>query len=371
MKMIRLLERRNNEGIAGKLSLIKAFNYTMSTREMCADGKVGNSSHLIDYQIVIPILCLLQILLLVHSICHWKQLIKPALFIILQIALIIWDSSAIVKGIAAKYYPHWSYNHYFCDYTSFNGRILVPITSVLIITLLLQKLKFTFEDSAYAFTQKSYRIISTALYIITSLSIIGYIFTSKPPCIYEIYAWDINETVFMCVAFAEGIARYCLLCSFFVFLVGVLCAGLSFVYKLHKILKTIHAENSQRMQYVMIKNTILTVTACISTLISYALWTMDLFNINFIIHLDAFINCLCIAFMYRHNEKYFVCFYIPICSKLTRKNKKRCIIWKKVTKGLCHLNSIPGGLFWSFDRREGAFRPAKLKHSYNLFNMLK
>ena len=112
--------------ICDKLCLTsQLFVEAMATAEKCDYGP-GKDSYVADYLIMLPLITLLQIILFIHSSYYGKRLKKTkngiilqVVFILIQIAAIIYHISAEIKGIASKYYTHWFNGRLFCNYTRF------------------------------------------------------------------------------------------------------------------------------------------------------------------------------------------------------------------------------------------------------------
>ena len=142
-----------------------------------------------------------------------------------------------------------------------------------------------------------------------------YLVFNKTPCIYERIPWDDpgGESLFMCVDQAPGLSGLALLAIFPIIFLYEVLLGFMFVYKLHKALKSME-QHTMRFKETIIKNTILYVATLTSTLTFYVIWFLDIFNVLFILHFDALINCAMIALMYHYNEKYYQCL-CGVCSR--------------------------------------------------------
>ena len=132
---------------------------------------------------------------------------------------------------------------------------------------------------------------------------------SNTPCIYSLYAWDTDDYLFMCVDHYRGIAGIALYSLFAVIFIYLFLLGFMFLYKLHRVMKD--SKDSRKMELelenLIIKNTILYIAALLSTLFSYIIWFMDIFDLNFPVHLDALFNCFVISLNYQYNKKYYQC----------------------------------------------------------------
>eukprot|EP01084_Bolivina_argentea_P310171 536672_1 len=288
--------------------------------------RIGKTSYSIDYCIMIPLITLSQIILFIHCATHWKLLKRqkvpttlPLLFTVIQITVIIWDFNALLKGLPSKDYSHWFHNKLYCLYTSVISRIITPFCAVLLFTLLLFKLKISFQDSVFEVSKSTFYILVGSLYVPMSILMITYWIVKNPVCIKEFHAWDINESIFQCSANDfRGKALYINFGILGIIIIYNALLGFLFVYKLHQALKNM-TQNTEDIEMLMLKNTILTVATTVSSLISYLVWFTDPLDVNFIVHLDGLINCIMIAMMYKYNNKYYVCmcgFCIKCCRNM-------------------------------------------------------
>lgn len=213
---------------------------------------------------------------------------------------------------------------------SLNGRFCIIIASVLLINFFLFKLKLTFEGSAYATNKCIQNILFGFLYISNFILMVIYIIYTKTPCIYQLFAWDYGKDIFMCVDHFQGYAGLALFAIFGLNLAYNILLGFMFVYKLHRVLESMKHQNrfdqhTLEMEELIIKNTLIYIATLCTTLISYILWFMDIFDVNFTIHFDALFNCIMIALMYKYNDKYYLClcgFCLQFCQRLYSRDQK-------------------------------------------------
>ena len=236
----------------------------------------------------------------------------PVIFTVMQLIAIIWNINEFMKQcITSRYYKWWFDNPFYCYFASMSSRVLVPTFYILLETLLLFKLRISFQTSFHPLPKKCFYILAIILYSALIILVVALFTFGRSVCEATVYYADINEYVYKCIHIIDGIALYASYYGLGVIFFFNAILGYIFVSKLNATSKEMRRRDSDALlplYDVMIKNTILALTLCLSTLISWILWFMtDYFDGfgNFFIFVDVFFNCLMIELMYFYNEKWY------------------------------------------------------------------
>eukprot|EP01084_Bolivina_argentea_P011620 21718_1 len=239
----------------------------------------------------------------IHKQCHWK---KPMaiMTVSMQTVSFIYLVTECLKTTVGSFLD-WAQNDLFCGYI-WIAQILKYISFLLMLNIMLYKLKMSFVDSIYELSKTSFNILFSMINIAVICGVTLY-FSFAPVCLRTWIPYDLNvqHQLSYCVtshniAYAFYFLLFVLLCI----IVFNIVFGISFSLKLKKILK--NGGKDYEIQYVMIKNTIITLSASISTLITWLVWGFGGWdNLYFMLYIDLVWNCAMISLYFKHNDKYF------------------------------------------------------------------
>lgn len=278
--------------------------------EVCPAEKqnhdLGND---IERGTIISISVIFQIGLLVHFICHLKDLKKKktkkyliALFAILQIVALLWNLIELIRMfIASRFYPIWVKNATFCNFTAFSNRIVVPGYYAILINILLIRFKASFQKSVYKVSNRLFYTLLAVVNVLTITLITWSMSLAQNACITN---WPNDKSHLFCQDNLHGTRIWLVLAGlasicFFNILVGIL-----FISRLHRATRDLNdADFTQDALYIMIKSTILSLFMVLSTLICWI--TFIFVDIGSFLHFDILFNCVVMSLSFFYNDSYY------------------------------------------------------------------
>eukprot|EP01083_Nonionella_stella_P032234 88257_1 len=273
-----------------------------------------------ELSILLPILIILQLGLLAHSIyCHIAMRTLKILFLSLQVLALFWSIGDLFRFVIDPY-THILRHSILCDITSASPKIISLIYYAIFCSLILIRLKVSFKASSFL------QVKPRTIYLLSSLIVaplcllpISMIFLLSSPCIWSWTPIDIavDDTFAFC-SFSANQTVYVF------YIVGILCVtvanvviGVIFGMKLKKVLNlnhkggnvgTTNKSKAFQLKSLVIKNSVLTMIAASSTVINYTLWIVFGYFIGIgtiLVYLDTLINCLCVALMFSSYDIYY------------------------------------------------------------------
>ena len=284
--------------------------------DACSDDVNAFTGPYLEFAIAIPLFLILQLTLLSHSIYHERcnqnqqriSLKLRILFIALQVVGIYWtilDACRLLIDPPTKIFQGSTV----CLIMAYSPKIVPAPFYLLYLLQILCRLESSFTGS---FLQLSKCTVYTLLSLILIPVIIGPIISfilnrHEHTCI---ALWNPNDNLFeYSLSFcdipleADAVLMYAFVLIWIV--VMNIIIGIIFSVKLNQLLSN-HADNEQiqfRFKSLIIKNSILTLSGAVSTVVCYLLW-LGFIRATFL-YLDLFINCVVIALMFKYNEKWY------------------------------------------------------------------
>eukprot|EP01083_Nonionella_stella_P060633 158245_1 len=281
----------------------------------------------LQFAITNPIFLLLQFLLLYNTITNYQALKKidikiRFLYFSMQIATILFLLIELLKNVILPHDIRNSSSQFYCNMASYNPMICI-LSYFLLLLYLFYRLDFTFKGSVYRLSKFSRIFLSLFLCVPPLSSIVIFPILADDACIWDWHPFDLNEpNLYLCATdySSDNQAIYVVyVCLVWDVVMNIIIAVL-FYRKLKQILDGAGGSRANRhtmqTKRLMMKNTILTMCCVVSTLISWILWLV--FNLltygKCIVYLDLWINGVCIALMFKFNEKY----YKMMCGRCTK-----------------------------------------------------
>eukprot|EP01083_Nonionella_stella_P084778 234764_1 len=278
------------------------------------------------YTLIIPlsVVVLLQFLLLIHTLMHWKELTKIPrsmfiLFISVQLSALAWCCHYLLKyGILSLWFPNHIYSSSTCTITSYFNLICPPLFELLLLTLLLLRLDMSWKQTAQPLSHTCRIVLYSWLNIpifILSILWLGFL---DAGCYQAWTPHDVPHTTgYYCRTYHKysaigNITSYA--CMVWI-LVSNITFGCIFSLKLRRLLRTVQKTQSnsnsqinqqrqislQSVRGVMVKNTVLTVLISVSTLFNWMLYFLGYGAV--LVFLDVLFSCFLLSLMFEYNDK--------------------------------------------------------------------
>lgn len=276
--------------------------------------------------ISLPLFIILQLLLLIISICQQLKLkanndrdkaeisLKSRLlYITLQCIALIWTLVDLLRAVIDPHTRILNQEDFSCQIYAFIPKIIPILFYVLYLYQIMSRLETSLSNSYLAIGKNVVYIFYGLIFIpIISGWIVFIILNSKETiCFHE---WngsglDIKDEQFgFCDFPLNDAAIYA-----YGFVIGWICFlnvifGGVFSFKLNKLLMD-HKDNENikfQFKSLIVKNTILSLTGSISTVVCWLLWRFIFGVMTWLfLYFELFINCIVIGLMFKYNDNWY------------------------------------------------------------------
>ena len=277
----------------------------------------------LEFIIFTPIIIILQLSLLTHTIRHeiksrnnkvYQQLsIKSRfLYISLQIIGLWWVTSDSFRFVIDPP-THILRDNIGCKIVSYGPKMMPSIYYLCYLWQILLRLKLSFKDSYLALSKHSIRILYLLIFIpIISSVILFFIYNRhESTCLAK---WDPMDFPSKHLDYCDYRMRPGFGQLIYSYVIGVwiplinIVLGIIFSVKLNTLLSNQREDEQSKLEFkgIIVKMVILTLIGSISTAISYMLWFQGFLYVGSVfLWTDLFVNCVVIGLMFKYNEKYY------------------------------------------------------------------
>ena len=287
-----------------------------------------------------------QIIFLIHTLCHSKQLKKIHKFQVIPfLSLQILGLYMNIQGlfhffIVPVYAKDLVFNSIYCG-ISFLIKLLPFIFTANTITILILRLETIFKNSLSEWRKRTKIITLSVLWGGYIICFILWIWDLQSPCIHVWKPWDLtlddDKFMFFCNAYPRKM--YVAVVGISAFFVSSGILGLWVTWKLRKIYlhfakstnTTANQDRNDILYVTMKKNTIITMCCCISSLIGYMIVLVIGDATETLLCLDNFLNAFFVGLMFKYNARLYNCM---CCCFITKAEERETGIEIKCSNNL-------------------------------------
>eukprot|EP01083_Nonionella_stella_P246700 856151_1 len=195
-----------------------------------------------------------------------------------------------------------------CDLTAYSPKFINVLYYTCYEAHILLRLRASFQGSFIQLRNST--VICLSLFLVAGVMCAPLILIFSPaPCHWEWLPMDLNHTLSLCAFRNFGIVNVIILGGIGTVVIANITYGAIFTIKLKKLLsRQSNAHITFQLKTVVIKNVLLTIIGCGSTLLNYVLWIVIGGRTGIgacFLYMDVCINVTVIALMFKYNEKYF------------------------------------------------------------------
>eukprot|EP01084_Bolivina_argentea_P106809 191045_1 len=279
-----------------------------------------DTDYFLESAISLPLICCLQIALLLHTMyheCHQKRkrtkksnpIKLRALYIMLQILGIYWTLNDLLMFVID---PNVTIlGDVSCSVLTRLKKMIPGLYYFCYLLQILTRLEKSFKDTFLEMNKVTIYIF-TALLCVSTIgnSILFLILNGETPCKHLWNPPDFTlSTHSYCTVTMSSNGDYILIFALIFIVVFNLLFAAIFIAKFNKLFAISHNANKRitmRFKSIIIKNSIMSLVGSISTFCAYTFWMINLFGVSAVyLYIDLLINCLVIGLMFSHNNKYY------------------------------------------------------------------
>eukprot|EP01084_Bolivina_argentea_P103281 185021_1 len=275
----------------------------------------------LEFAITLPICIMLQLILFANSIYYEyrnqkksgpkKTVMKLRLrltFIFLQLSGLYFTIVELFRFVID---PPTStlQNSIFCDILAYSPKLITAIYYGCYAYHILLRLELSFKGSYLALSKRTIILLSCITGIPCILFPILILIFSPSPCLWTWTPTDINKQFSFCAYRNYGIVNIFILLGIVYAVAMNITFSIMFTVKLKQLLsRNEDKKTSFKLKSLVVKNSILTLFGCVSTLLNYILWIALSPSTGvgaFLLYIDVYVNCLVLALMFKYNENYY------------------------------------------------------------------
>eukprot|EP01084_Bolivina_argentea_P238255 400272_1 len=259
-------------------------------------------------------------------------------FVALQLCGFYFTFIDLIRFVIDPYVKFAQQSNFMCALIAYSPKVISIVYFAIYLCQVLFRLEASFRGSFLAISKRYF--LSLAVFILIPSIIVpsSFLILVDKPCIWKWDPIDIqtNNEFGFCDLHTEGMANAIIGIGIIWIVITNIIYGFIFGSKLYKVLRSKRSNDditgSFRLKSLIIKNTILTTTVTISTLVNWFMWLYfsSVIGVGIcFLYFDMWFNCLVIGLMFSHNDKYYkklckpciICCFMD-CDRTFDKNNK-------------------------------------------------